>query len=68
MNTMFKILILNLITGVMSQASASAGGDRDSHGCIASAGYVWCDDPEVQRCIRIWEEVCEILKVDTIQM
>ena len=60
MNTMFKLMILNLITGVMSLA----GGDRDSHGCIASAGYVWCDDPEVQRCIRIWEEVCEILKVD----
>ena len=40
---------------------AIAGGDRDSYGCIRSAGYVWCDDPEVQRCIRIWEEVCDTI-------
>ena len=29
------------------------GNDRDKHGCIASAGYVWS---EARRdCIRIWE-------------
>ena len=29
------------------------GGDRDSHGCIGSAGYIWS---EVSRsCIRPWE-------------
>lgn len=30
------------------------GGDRDSHGCIDSAGYTWC---EVRKeCIRLWEK------------
>ena len=30
------------------------GGDRDSHGCIPSAGYTWCEAK--QKCIRSWEE------------
>jgi hypothetical protein len=34
------------------------GGDRDSHGCIGSAGYSWCE--EKGRCLRVWEEECEI--------
>ena len=33
------------------------GGDRDEHGCIPSAGYVWCE--KLQKCIRPWEEKCE---------
>jgi len=33
-----------------------AGNDRDSHGCIASAGYSWC--PEKGKCLRVWEEAC----------
>ena len=33
------------------------GGDRDEHGCIPSAGYIWCE--ELQKCIRPWEEKCE---------
>ncbi len=32
------------------------GGDRDSHGCIPSAGYSWCE--EKGKCIRSWEENC----------
>ena len=32
------------------------GGDRDSHGCIPSAGYSWCEG--LQKCIRSWEEKC----------
>ena len=31
-----------------------AGGDRDDHGCIASAGYTWSQVKE--NCIRLWEE------------
>ena len=35
--------------------SPIVGGDRDEHGCIGSAGYVWC---EVQQdCIRLFEKV-----------
>ena len=32
------------------------GSDRDSHGCIASAGYTWCE--EKGKCLRAWEENC----------
>lgn len=32
------------------------GGDRDEHGCIPSAGYVWCEP--LQECIRPWETEC----------
>ena len=32
------------------------GGDRDEHGCIGSAGYMWCGPKN--KCLRIWEEVC----------
>ena len=32
------------------------GGDKDKHGCIGSAGYVWCNSSNT--CIRPWEEKC----------
>jgi len=32
------------------------GGDKDEHGCIATAGYTWCDSK--QKCLRLWEEKC----------
>ena len=32
------------------------GSDYDVKGCIASAGYLWCDI--LGRCIRSWEEMC----------
>lgn len=32
------------------------GSDRDSHGCIGSAGYTWCEAK--QKCLRTWEEPC----------
>ena len=33
------------------------GNDRDSYGCIPSAGYSWCE--EKQKCLRTWEESCD---------
>jgi len=33
------------------------GSDRDEHGCIGSAGYLWCQVK--QKCLRPWEEPCE---------
>jgi len=35
-------------------AGTQAGGDRDAHGCIPSAGYTWCEASG--RCTRAWEE------------
>jgi hypothetical protein len=32
------------------------GNDKDEHGCIASAGYTWCESK--QKCLRTWEEDC----------
>lgn len=40
--------------GDKKSESHRVGGDRDGHGCIASAGYTWS---EVQKdCIRLWEK------------
>ncbi len=32
------------------------GNDSDSHGCIGSAGYAWCEAKG--KCLRSWEENC----------
>jgi len=32
------------------------GDDNDEHGCIGSAGYMWCESKST--CIRPWEEEC----------
>lgn len=37
-------------------ATFMPGSDRDAHGCIASAGYSWCEAK--QKCLRVWEEAC----------
>ena len=34
------------------------GSDWDLNGCIASAGYTFCE--VLGRCIRLWEESCQI--------
>ncbi|MCX6804048.1 MAG: DUF333 domain-containing protein [Candidatus Diapherotrites archaeon] len=44
-------------TGLSDGNNALVGGDRDSHGCIGSAGYTWCEAK--QKCLRIWEETCD---------
>jgi len=36
------------------------GCDRDSHGCIPSAGYLWCETS--QQCVRPWEVSCPSLQ------
>lgn len=38
------------------------GGDKDEHGCIATAGYTWCESK--QKCLRVWEEECPTLCTD----
>jgi len=34
------------------------GNATDSHGCIGSAGYAWCEG--LQQCIRPWETKCPV--------
>ncbi len=40
------------------------GGDKDEHGCIGSAGYLWCEAKEA--CLQPWEEEwddsCDLLE------
>ncbi len=47
-------VVIALLIGCSSEPKV--GGDRDEHGCIVSAGYVWCE--EKQKCLRPWEETC----------
>lgn len=59
MNSRYRIsLISTLCLLVFSSAGLAGvpgpvGGDRDGHGCVASAGYRWCDT--VGKCERPWE-------------
>lgn len=57
MMTAFIVLALALILLAGCQQQV-VGGDRDEHGCIASAGYSWCEAK--QKCLRTWEEPCNI--------
>jgi len=34
--------------------SPAVGSDKDEHGCIASAGYIWSE--VLKDCIRLWEK------------
>ncbi len=43
-------------TEVTETSETIVGGDRDTHGCIGSAGYSWCDAR--QTCERPWEQYC----------
>jgi len=40
------------------------GGDKDEHGCLIAAGYSWCESKN--KCLRIWEESCENVKLGPI--
>ena len=53
------VAILLLVAGAIYLNYLKPGSDRDSHGCIGSAGYTWCDAS--QKCIRPWEENCTAL-------
>lgn len=36
---------------------AMVGANRDAHGCIPSAGYLWCERESA--CVRPWEFAAE---------
>ncbi len=38
----------------IAEGGVVVGGDRDEHGCIGSAGYIWSEID--QQCVRPWEE------------
>lgn len=64
MRTMTALLALSLVLlgacagktpgqADTAQKPAAPGSDRDEHGCIASAGYRWCEAEK--ECVRPWE-------------
>jgi len=50
------LFITLLLSACMAQNNSNkeAGGDRDAHGCIGSAGYQWSALKE--KCIRLFED------------
>lgn len=46
-------LLLLGITACSSTTQEPIGGDRDAHGCLPAAGYLWCE--RTQTCERSWE-------------
>lgn len=57
--SMIILTVTIIFTGCTKQPIM--GNDVDTHGCIGSAGYLWCDAK--QKCLRTWEEPCEISDV-----
>ncbi|QUM75274.1 hypothetical protein HWV00_02965 [Moritella sp. 24] len=47
------ILLLATITACSHSEPEPIGGDRDEHGCLPAAGYLWCE--RTQTCERSWE-------------
>merc|ERR1712115_371136 len=43
-------------TDCASAPTFVVGGDEDENGCLASAGFSWCE--ATQKCQRFWEEPC----------
>lgn len=50
------IAITGQDVNVTAAETPLVGGDRDEHGCIGSAGYIWCEAK--QKCLREWEGPC----------
>ena len=56
MKKLFFVLgVVGLFAACSSQKQQPlVGADRDEHGCIGSAGYVWSE--QYGKCIRPWEQ------------
>ena len=45
-----------LLAAAAASSTPLIGGDSDAHGCVASAGYTWCEP--LNKCLRSWESAC----------
>jgi len=54
----------NSVASSTVATSTLVGGDRDSHGCIGSAGYSWCEVKN--KCLRPWEETCSAITTNIV--
>ncbi len=53
----FILLGVTACASIKSLEPKLVGNDRDSHGCIGSAGYQWCK--RQNKCERSWELAAE---------
>lgn len=51
------ILFSLLLAACSGPSRVLVGADRDAHGCIGSAGYIWSETQ--QKCIRPWEQAAQ---------
>lgn len=49
---------IDLTKEPVQEVKQNIGGNKDQYGCLSPAGYTWCE--EKQKCLRAWEEGCEI--------
>jgi hypothetical protein len=52
LGTIFLVSLVFASASAQAQGRRLIGGDRDSHGCIGSAGYSWCRF--TRQCERPW--------------
>ena len=68
MNKLIKVLLsINLVKNSIGDDIGGIGGignSVDTHDCLISAGYTWCQDSS--NCIREWETPCKDNYVDCI--
>ena len=57
LNALFIVVLMTACTSIESVKPTLTGNDRDSHGCIGSAGYLWCEHEK--QCERSWELAAE---------
>lgn len=50
------LVYIQLLSKDAPSEQPGVGGDRDTNGCITSAGYSWCESK--QKCQRVWEGPC----------
>ena len=49
----FVIALFLTVCAKKPEAKRLVGADKDIHGCIGSAGYLWCTKENL--CVRPWE-------------
>lgn len=53
MKHIYLLAFVTLIGCQKANNEALIGADKDTHGCIGSAGYLWCE--KESQCTRPWE-------------
>mmetsp|Transcript_70941 Transcript_70941/g.203288 ORF Transcript_70941/g.203288 Transcript_70941/m.203288 type:complete len:150 (+) Transcript_70941:123-572(+) len=46
----------SILGGKKVRQDTGLGANRDQQGCLAAAGYVWCDG--AGKCVRPWKDSC----------